>query len=80
MKTTNPWPDNCTVVDITKEDDFTSELGYNKVFELCQASKRVAMLVSFPCTGGCLWNVGINSKNPKCRARLKAHLRLFHRL
>ena len=39
------------------------------------------MLVSFPCTGGCLFNVGINSKRPEeCSDKLLKHWTLFRKL
>jgi len=43
MQQCNPFPKNCTVVDITKEDDFTSESGYQKVVSLLRDNLHVAI-------------------------------------
>ena len=40
----------------------------------------MAVFVAFRCTGGCLFNVGINASNPKCKDKLEAHWKLFRRL
>ena len=41
---------------------------------------RPFLLISFPCTGGCLLNAGINAKNPTCAPKLEAHWKLFQKL
>ena len=80
MQVLNPYLDNCDVIDITAQDDFTSKDGYNKVLDLCLNIDKVALLVAFPCTGGCWFNVGINSHNPKCSKTLLKHEVLFSKL
>ena len=80
MKRTNPYPDLCQVIDITQKDDFTSETGYDKVAKILETTPNVAILVSFPCTGGCLFNAGINAANPKCTTKLRCHWQLFRKL
>ena len=77
MRRNNPFPRNCTVLDITIAHDFTSESGYQRVANILRSTCNVAVLVSFPCTGGCLLNAGINAKNPKCGPKLEAHFKLF---
>ena len=80
MSQCNPFPNNCTVHHITLEDDFTSKSGYRKVADLVKYNAYVALMVSFPCVGGCLFNAGINAKNPKCQAKLVEHRALFELL
>ena len=80
MERFNPYREQCEVVHITIKDDFASENGYNKVLKIIQETRNVAMLVSFPCTGGCLFNVGINSKRPECSEKLMKHWTLFRKL
>ena len=77
MQLHNPFKDICAVVDITEEDDFTSEFGYNKVKSTINENAKVARFASFPCTGGCPFNLGTNSPNPKCREKLDGHIELF---
>jgi hypothetical protein len=38
---------------------------------------NVVVVASFPCTGGCFFNAGINASNPKCAPKLEAHWRLL---
>jgi len=81
MQSTNLWPKNCTVVDVTERDDFNSPTGYQKVCDMIDKHYPfAALLVSFPCTGGCMWNIGINSKRSECQDKLNQHWKLFHRL
>ena len=80
MEQFNPYREQCEVVHITVKDDFTSEWGFRKVSKVIEENDNVAMLVSFPCTGGCLFNVGINSKRPECSAKLLKHWTLFKKL
>ena len=77
MEQFNPYPGQCEVIHITVKDDFTSEGGFKKVLKIIEENANVAMLVSFPCTGGCLFNVGINSKRPECSEKLLKHWTLF---
>ena len=76
----NPFPDNCVIHHITVSDDFTSSFGYRKVADIVQSNRNVAILVSFPCTGGCLFNAGINAHNPKCQDKIEGHWVLFRKL
>ena len=76
----NPFPEHCRVVHITEQIDFTSESGYQYVLDLIGRTENVMMSVSFPCTGGCLCNVGINSKRPECKAKLRRHAVIFNKL
>ena len=80
LQTNNPFPESCNVVDITSKDDFTTTSGYRKVSDILRKTKNVVLLVSFPCTRGCLFNAGINANNPKCQDKLKAHWNLFNKL
>ena len=80
IKQFNPYPQACTVVEVTIDDDFTSESGYLKVHEVIQQRTNVVLFVSFPCTGGCLFNTGINAHNPKCAKRIQGHWKLFSKL
>ena len=64
----NPFPEHCRVVHITEQIDLTSESGYQYVLDLIGRTENLMMLASSPCTGGCLFNVGINSKRPECKA------------
>ena len=74
----NPFPGECKIVEITKEDDFTSESGYNKVVEALRGP-NVVLFASLPCTGGCPWQL-VNRKHPGCRRLLEKHHRLFDML
>ena len=76
MQQNNPFPENCDVIDITKSDDFTSEAGFQKVADILATVENVVLLISFPCTAGCLFNQGINAANPKCKTNLEAHWEL----
>ena len=80
MQRHNPFEGHARVHDITIDDDFTSEKGYLKVKNLILDNPRVAVVASFPCTGGCTFNSGINLVNPKCWPKIKAHWALFNKL
>ena len=75
----NPFPAHCEIVNVTEQDDFTSEEGYQKVVKALR-EPRTALFISFPCTGGCLFNIGINAKIPKAQAKIQGHWKLFHKL
>ena len=80
MQECNPYPGQARVHDITKEDDFTSESGYKKVKGIVMNNPRVVVLASFPCTGGCTFNQGINAANPACWPKIEQHWKLFNKL
>ena len=66
MQVINPYPDNCECIDITIDDDFTSNEGFLKVAKICRDRRgKVAIMAAFPCTGGCLFNMTINWEDPK---------------
>ena len=43
-------------------------------------TRRWRCFFSFPCTGGCLFNIGINAHIPSAQAKIRAHRRLFDKL
>ena len=76
----NVLPHKCLVVDVTEKEDFTSETGFQYAKSKIDASRRVAVLASFPCTGGSPLNQGTNSVNPQCQDLLQQHEEEFVKL
>ena len=80
LKTFNPYGPNCRVVEVTVEDDFTTEECFQRVYKILTHTYKVAVFVSMPCTGGCAWNMGVNSKLPHCQEKLNKHWKLLGNL
>ena len=78
MATGNPFPRSCQVIEITKDDDFTSEAGAQKV-KLALRCPNVVVFAFLPCTGGSPWQT-VNRRHPACRRLLRKHRLLFDRL
>jgi hypothetical protein len=78
LKQCNAYGQQCNIVEITEEDDFTSEQGYHKVATALQNDNCV-VFASLPCTGGSPWQI-VNKKHPACRRLLKKHHKLFNEL
>ena len=78
IATRNTFPRSCKIIEITKEDDFTSEEGARKL-RLALRNPDTIVMVSFPCTGGSPWQT-INRRHPACRRLLRKHKLLFSRL
>ena len=76
----NPFPKHCKIFNITIKDDFTKNKGFNKVRKICDEYLNVVIMASFPCTGGCLWNLGINQKYPHIRERVQEYRKTFRLL
>jgi hypothetical protein len=74
----NPFPRNCQLIEVTKEDDFTSESGADKV-KMALRSNNTVVLASLPCTGGSPWQTA-NRRHPACRRLIRKHKLLFSRL
>ena len=78
MQQCNPYGERCNIIEITEEDDFTSEAGYQKVATALK-QPNVVIFSSLPCTGGSPWQIP-NSRHPACRRLLKKHHRIFNQL
>ena len=80
MKTYAPSDGNCKIIEITEEDDFTTERGYEKTAEAIKTYKKAVLFISMPCTGGCMFNMGINWSKESAKAGIKGHWKLFRKL
>ena len=80
IKTYNPYPEHCDIIEITEEDDFTSERGYEKVLKTLKSYKKACLFISMPCVGGCMFNMGINWAKANARKQIKGHWKLFRKL
>ena len=74
----NPFPKSTRIIEITKEDDFTSESGSQKL-RLALRNPKTIVMVSLPCTGGSPWQTA-NRRHPACRRMIRKHKLLFLRL
>ena len=70
---------NREVVCITKEDDFTSDLGLKKALAPL-SGQHDAVWLSCPCTGGSKW-IDINwGRGIETQNKIRTHWDLFHRI
>ena len=74
-------PDDCEVIQLTREDDATSSYGREKAqLAIRRPGTKVGIWASMPCTGGSKW-IRINLlKEPSTVEKIKGHWRLFRQL